>query len=123
MIGKIYKARTPYYNLIEHKMSYKARPALIIGKADYNDYVVLPISSISIKTNINPIYDIKLDPQIYPKLNLDKISYVRTHKQTIIHKANLHCQIADIKLNYNELYIKILNMRDNFNNYITKNAY
>lgn len=61
MIGKIYKARTPFYDQINHRMSYKARPALVLAKADAEDYVVLPVSSISIRANIDPVYDIEID--------------------------------------------------------------
>lgn len=89
-------------------MDYKARPALVLAKADAEDYVVLPISSISIKANIDPLYDIEINPVSYPKLNLKNISYVRTHKQTIIHRANLRDEIGDLKLNYEELYFEIL---------------
>lgn len=122
MIGKIYKARTPYYDQKTQKMAYKARPALILAKADVNDYVVLPVSSISIKANIDPIYDIKIDPTCYPKLNLTKISYVRTHKQTVVHRANLHDEICDLKSEYEDLYLEVLEKRETFSNAITQQA-
>lgn len=122
MIGKICKARTPFYDLKTHQMSYKARPALVLAKADAEDYVILPVSSISIQSNIDPVYDIKIDPALYPNLNLKNISYVRTHKQTIIHRANLHGEIGDLKAEYNELYCKILKKRDAFSKTITQQA-
>lgn len=122
MIGKICKARTPFYDQLSHSMKYKARPALVLGKADNDDYVVLPVSSITIKTNIDAIYDVEIDSKKYPKLNLDHTSYVRTHKQTIVHRANLRDEIGDIKSNYKELYLEILNKREMFNDSVTKQA-
>ena len=121
MIGKIYKARTPFYDQTIHRMSYKVRPALVL-EADTKDYVVLPVSSISIQENIDPVYDIKIDPTLYPNLNLRKISYVRTHKQTIVHQAELSDEIGDIKSNYEDLYLEILAKREEFSELITKQA-
>lgn len=122
MIGKIYKARTPYYNQATRTMSYKARPALVLAKADSDDYVVLPVSSISIRANIDPVYDVEIDPSLYPKLNLTHISYVRTHKQTIVHRANLRDEIGDLKSEYEDLYIEILEKREAFSSSITQQA-
>ena len=122
MIGKLYTARTPFYDLAANHMSFKARPALVLAKADVNDYVVLPVSSISIRTNIDPVYDIELDPAQYPKLNLKHTSYVRTHKQTIVHRADLRCMICDVRAEYEDLYLAILEKREEFSNAITKQA-
>ena len=122
MIGKIYKARIPFYNQMTHQMSYKARPALVLAKADAEDYVVLPVSSISIRTNIDPVYDIEIDLGLYPKLNLRNTSYVRTHKQTIVNRANLRDEIGDLKSDYEELYLEILEKREAFSNSITQQA-
>ena len=122
MIGKIYKARTPFYDQATHQMSYKARPALVLAKADADDYVILPVSSISIRANIDPVYDIEIDPVLYPKLNLTKTSYVRTHKQTIVHRASLRDEIGDLKSDYEELYLEILEKREAFSSSITQQA-
>lgn len=122
MIGKIYKARTPFYNRATHEMAYKARPALVLAKADNDDYVVLPVSSISIRSNIDPVYDIEVNPTLYPKLNLRKTSYVRTHKQTVVHRACLYDEIGDLKSDYVDLYLQILTKREAFSNSITEQA-
>lgn len=122
MIGKIYKARTPYYDQATHTMSYKARPALILAKADNDDYVVLPVSSISISANIDPVYDIKIDPSLYPRINLSRTSYVRTHKQTVVHRANLRDEIGNLKSEYEDLYLEILEKREVFSSSITQQA-
>lgn len=122
MIGKICKARTPYYDRITRMMSYKARPALVLAKADANDYVVLPVSSISNRANIDSVYDVEIDPSLYPKINLTCTSYVRTHKQTVVHRASLSDEIGDLKSEYEDLYLKILERREEFSNSITQQA-
>ena len=122
MIGKIYKARTPFYDQATHHMSFKARLALVLAKADDDDYVVLPVSSIPDKRNIDPVYDVKIDLELYPKLNLTKTSYVRTHKQTVVHRASLRDEIGDLKFEYEDLYLEILEKREAFNNLITQQA-
>ena len=90
MIGKIYKARTPYYDQATHTMLYKARPALVLAKADAD--------------------------------NLTRTSYVRTHKQTVVHRANLRDEIGDLKSEYEDLYLTILERREAFSNSITQQA-
>lgn len=122
MIGKIYKARTPFYDQATQQMSYKARPALVLAKADNDDYIVLPVSSISNRSNIDPVYDIEVDPAFYPKLHLRNTSYVRTHKQTVVHRANLRDEIGDLKSEYEDLYLKILEKREAFSDSITQQA-
>lgn len=122
MIGKIYKACTPYYDRATHTMSYKARPALVLAKADADDYVVLPVSSISVRSNIDPVYDIEIDPSLYPKTNLTHTSYVRTHKQIVVHRASLYGEIGDLKSEYEDLYLTILERREEFSNSITQQA-
>jgi len=52
MIGKAYWATFKYYNSQSHKMAFKKRPVLIIGQADRNDYVVLPISRVTRKEHL-----------------------------------------------------------------------
>ncbi len=122
MIGEIRKIITSFYDLKNNKMSFKSRPALIIAKADKKDYVVLPISTITIKDNLVLEYDIEIEPTKYPKLNLQKISYVRTHKQTIIHSAEIGDFIGDMKNNYEELFLEILEKREKFSKSITNQA-
>ena len=95
---------------------------LVLAKADDDDYVVLPVSSIPDKRNIDPVYDVKIDLELYPKLNLTKTSYVRTHKQTVVHRASLRDEIGDLKFEYADLYLEILEKREAFNNLITQQA-
>ena len=123
MIGKIHMARTPFYNQEAQRMDFKARPVLVLARADAGDYVVLPISTISIRTNVDPVYDIEIDPTLYPKLHLRRVSYVRTHKQTIVHRANLGELIGDLKADYEDLYLTILLKREAFSRIITRQAF
>lgn len=100
----------------KHRSSFKQRPVLIIGKADLTDFVVLPVLRVTIKQNLDEKYDIELQPASFPKANLTDISYVRTHKQTIINKADLVKEVVDFKKEYNKTYIHIINKVKQFQN-------
>ena len=115
MIGKICIAIFPFYDIKLKKNLYKQRPVLIIGEAINNDYTILPVSTITKKENIDIYYDIAIDPEKYPKLNLDKYSYIRTHKQTVIYKDMIKGEISDLKEEYLEIYNDILNKLKEFN--------
>lgn len=122
MIGEIRKAITSFYDVKNRKMSYKGRPALVIAKADAHDYVVLPVSSISRPEDRHAVYDIEVNPAVYPALNLKNISYVRTHKQTIIHGSQMGDTIGDMKGTYEDLYLLILEKREQFSKEISTQA-
>jgi uncharacterized protein YifN (PemK superfamily) len=122
MIGKIYSSVIPFYDSIQQKNSYKKRLVLIVSGPRNNDYTVLPISTVTKKANLDADYDIELDPLKYPLLNLNKVCYVRTHKQTTVHKASLTTQIGDMKCQYQDLYLQILQKLEEFNNFIMDNA-
>ena len=122
MIGEIRKTITPYYDVQKARMSTKSRPALIIAKADDKDYIVLPISRISRRYNRDSTYDIEVDPVDYPLLNLTDVSFIRTHKQTVINRAEIGDCICDLKRNYEELYLLILERREQFSAEITNQA-
>ncbi len=80
------------------------------------------MSKISVSKNINPTYDVKIDPNTYPLSNLTVVSYVRTHKQCVIHRKDLGSEICDLKSKYEELYMDILVKRDAFSAEITDQA-
>lgn len=122
MIGKIYSTLFPFYDIRANKTSFKKRPVLIIAEADSEDYVILPISTIPHKDKVDPVYDIKIQPTDYPRLNLYKVSYVRTHKQTVIHRGQIAQMIGDLKTEYSELYFEILKKREEFSASITDQA-
>ena len=108
MIGKIYSSITPFYDSKKCINSFKRRPVLITGGPRNNDYTILPVSTITRKENIDPDFDVKVEPEQYPNINLDRISYIRTHKQTIVHQSSLSKEIGDLKTEYEELYLLVL---------------
>ena len=52
----------------------------------------------------------------------DKICYIRTHKQTNIHKSSITQIISDMKTNYEKLYLDVLSRLEKFNAEIMENA-
>lgn len=122
MIGKIYTALFPYYDRKLQRNSYKKRPILIIAGPRNNDFTVLPVSSVSIKKNLDIEYDIEIDPVKFPKLNLAKLSYIRVHKRTIIHQSVLDIEVADLRTEYEEFYLSILEKWEDFNKHIMDEA-
>lgn len=122
MIGKIYSSVTPFYDVQTGQNSYKRRPVLIISGPRNNDYTVLPVSTVTNKQNLDMIYDIEIETGLYPKLNLAKTSYVRVHKQTTVHKASLVREIADMKAEYEELYLYVLTKLEEYNKEVMDNA-
>lgn len=122
MVGKICWSIFPFYDSKNGKNSFKKRPVLIISGPKNNDYTVLPVSTISIKQNIDSNYDIKIEPNRYPELGLSKICYVRTHKQTIVHKAAVTSVIGNLKETYEDLYLEILTKLDEFNKKVMNEA-
>lgn len=89
MIGKAYVSAFKFYDVRTKKMAFKGRPVLVIGKADDTDYVVLPISRVTNKANLDSYYDVPIDPVDVPKMNLKQTSYIRTHKQAVVNSAEL----------------------------------
>lgn len=122
MIGEIYSSVVPFYDIKSGKNSFKSRPVLILSGPRNNDYTILPISSVTKKQNLDSEYDIELNPQTYPNLNLQKICYVRVHKQTTVHMASLNREISNLKDEYENLYLSILSKLDEYNKFILENA-
>lgn len=122
MIGKICVSTFPYYDSIKNKKSFKKRPVLVIGGPRNHDYTVLPISSVSRSENIDAEFDIKVTPQSHPELQLKKVSYIRVHKQTIVHESDLRGTIADMRTDSEELYLEIMEKLEIFNASIVENA-
>ena len=108
MIGKAYVSVFKYYDLKTSKMAFKKRPVLVIGEADQSDYVVLPISRVTRKENLHPYYDFEVKKEEYGLLNLTQTSYVRTHKQSVIHEGELVKEIVDMKQSYPDAYREII---------------
>ena len=49
-----------------------------------------------------------MNPEKYPDLKLKKVSYIRTHKQTIVHRAEILGTISSLKEDYKDLYEKVI---------------
>ena len=122
MIGELRWSLTPFYDLTAQRNSFKRRPVLFIAKADSNDYVALPLSRITRRDNLDPVYDIEVDPAVYPNLNLSAVSYIRTHKQTIINRGEVAGLIGNMKAEYPDLYLTILEKREQFSKEISNQA-
>lgn len=122
MIGKIYRSLLPFYNRSAQRMSYKGRPVLIIGEADSGDYNVLPLSRVTRQEHLSREYDVRVDPALYPRLNLTAISYIRAHKQTVIHRGSVDILYGDLKGCYPDLYRTILLALENYNRRLLENA-
>ena len=123
MSGDIVVSIIDYYDLKTNLRKFKTRPCMIVAPSDKTgDYVVLPISTISRKDNINPIYDVLIDISVYPKLHLTKTSFVRTHKQTIIHKGSIESVISNVKAIYEDLYLEVISQMEAFQKKIVDNA-
>ncbi len=122
MIGKAYVSVFQYYNNTTHKMDFKRRPVLIVGKSDSTDYVILPISRITNRQHLDSYYDIEIKKQDFPLMNLKADSYIRTHKQTVIHEGELTQCIVDFKSEYNDTYKDVMKRMSEFQDSIIKNA-
>jgi len=122
LIGKIYSIITPYYDLRTGRNAFKSRPALILSDIRNNDYTVLPISTVSRQENRDTEYDIAIDITVYPNLNLRRNCFVRTHKQTTVHRAELGAEISDLKGSYPELFEEILQHLNQFNSELFNRA-
>lgn len=122
MIGGAYWAIFKYFDGKSHKMAFKKRPVLVIGKADAKDLVVLPISRVPRKENLDTHYDFQMNVSDYPKLLLKETSYVRTHKQTILNEGELLNCIVDFKAEYQDAYIEIIALLEEFQKNLVNKA-
>jgi len=123
MIGKAYWATFKYYDSSLHKMAFKKRPILIIGQADEKDYVVLPISRVTKKENLDSRYDFEMQIVDYPALSLKAVSYIRTHKQAIANVGELADCIADFKEEYPDAYLSVLALVEEFQKELINKAF
>ena len=114
MIGEAYWAIFPYYDRKLDKMAFKKRPVLVIGKADGKDWVVLPISRVTQSQHLDSHYDFEMDVLSYPKMLLKQTSYVRTHKQTVLNEGELSSCITDFRREYQDAYIEIMALVEEF---------
>lgn len=122
MIGKVWTSLTKCYDVRDRRNKVKARPVLIISELRNNDYTVLPVSSVTKKENLDNDFDVEISPAKYPLLNINHISYVRTHKQLTVHMASLGKEISDLKKEYPDLFLDIMSKREQWNRLIDEKA-
>lgn len=98
-IGCIYTVRFRYFDINLNRMNTKQRPFLIIKEESSTppkDLSALPISSVTNKNRLNLTYDIEINKNIYPDLNLNKdTSYIRTGKVQTINEKDLIKKVCD----------------------------
>ena len=122
MIGKAYVSTFKYYDNRTHRMAFKNRPVLIVGKADSSDYVILPISRVTNQGNIDGYYDVPIDPVDVPLMNLTQRSYIRTHKQSVVHLGELTREIVDFRNEYEDIYLDAISKMEEFQKNLISNA-
>lgn len=122
MIGKAYVSTFQFYNNHTHRMEFKNRPVLIVGQADATDYVILPISRVTNSANLDADYDVPIEPQDVPLMNLKQTSYIRTHKQSIVHSGELTREIVDFRKEYSDKYADVIAKMKEFQKNIIDNA-
>nr|WP_321293018.1 hypothetical protein [uncultured Trichococcus sp.] len=111
-IGAIVKTRFAYHDLEKNTIAFKSRPFLIVG-AEYDtlpsDLTAFPISKVSASQNIDPVHDIKVERERYPKLSLNaEVSYIRVHKIQTIHSSQLAIGIlSSLNEDYPDLYAEV----------------
>ncbi len=123
MIGYAYISSFPYYDMQSRQTRFKNRPVLVIGQADSKDYVVLPISRVSIRAHLDPRYDVEVNPGDVPLMNLHSTSYIRTHKQTVLYAASLVRPIVDFRTEYPDAYVDVIAKVEEFQKNMLDNAF
>lgn len=114
MIGKVYLSRVDYFDLRTNCTQRKTRPVLVVGGPNDNDYTVLPISTISLRQNVNDYYDILIPPQERTVLNLRAECFIRTHKQMPLHRGAMFREIGDMKNDAPDLYLDAVSKMEEF---------
>lgn len=103
-------------------MGFKKRPVLIVGQADENDYVILPISRVTNRANIDSYYDLQITEENTPLMKLTQTSYIRTHKQSVVHKGELIKEIVDFKNEYPDIFIEVIAKMEEFQKKVINEA-
>ena len=113
LIGSLFLAKFPYYDLNTRSVNFKSRPILVIeveNQVGLSDVTALPLSSIKDESRIIKGYDIKIQDKDYPNLKLKfDPSYIRTSKiATISSKDLAKTPIVDLKKFYPSLYENVI---------------
>ena len=108
MIGNLVLANVPYYDSTSKTILAKRRPMLVIGQPDATDYTVLPLSTIGIKANVHKVFDVEINPAVYPLTRLNRTCYIRTHKSANISRSAIESCLCNLKAVYPNLFLDIL---------------
>lgn len=122
MIGKVCLAVVDYYDSKTKSTRKKARPILIVAGPRNNDYVILPISTISKRENLDPDYDMPIGPTERASLGLDKECFIRTHKQMYIHQAFIVKEKGDLKGAFPDFYLNAITKMEQYQSQILDEA-
>ena len=123
MIGEMYISSIDFYDVRSKTTRKKARPVLVVGGPRNNDYTVLPVSTISNRQMVDPDYDILIGPAERSILNLDRECFVRAHKQTTVHQAQLIRKIGDMRSDLPDFYIYVIEKMEQHQNEIIDHAF
>ncbi len=122
-INCITLSRYPYFDVKSQKKSFKVRPVLIIGfeKDSFPcDINVLPVSSIQSSKHRHNEYDKQIPVDILNQLGtvLNKTSYIRVHKQSVVSSNDIVNNIGPINLKdiSQEFYDEIIEAHKKFYN-------
>ena len=85
-------------------------------------HVILPISRVTNHNNIDGYYDVLIDPINFPLMNLSQRSYVRTHKQSVVHENELTKEIVNFRTEYPDKYLDIISKVEEFQKQLVSNA-
>ena len=122
MIGKAYISTYKYFDNRTHRMAFKNRPVLIVGQADSSDYIILPVSRITNQGNVDSYYDVSIEPADVPLMNLTQRSYIRSHKQSVVHLGELTREIVDFRKEYEDIYLDVISKMEEFQKNLIINA-
>ena len=122
MIGTVWLSIVEFYDLKTKTTRRKTRPVLVVGGPRNNDYTVLPVSTITLRQNVDPQYDILVEPANRAILSLNKECFIRTHKQMPMHQAQLVKQLGDMKTDLPDLYLDAVSRMEEYQKEIVNSA-
>lgn len=122
LIGKVYLSVVNYYDSKTHTTRRKGRPVLIVAGPRNNDYTVLPISTVKNRQNLDPDFDLLIDPPARALLSLTDECFIRTHKQTTVHDGSLIKEKGDMKRDLQDLFLKALEKMEAYQRHILDQA-
>ena len=122
MIGKLFLSVVDYYDSRTRTTRRKGRPVLVIAGPRNNDYTVLPVSTITNRVHLDPVYDVSIGSAEQAAMNLGQECFIRTHKQMTIHAAALIREKGDMKTDFPELYLTALAKMEQYQQEIMEQA-